>query len=427
MNKNLVAFFEYLEREKGIKRGVIVSAIEESLVAAIHKIKETAHVSVQVDPKTGEIEVSTEKEVVEKVSYPEEEISFEEAQTLVPDCQIGDYICIVTSPEELSRIAVQTARQVMTQRLLGAERTVIFEEYRHRVNEVVSGPVKKIRKDGAVIIDLGKVEAVMPFRFYSPVEKYHIGDRVSALLYEVRDTENGGAEVILSRTHPEFVAELFKNEVPELADGTIVIKKIVREAGYRTKLTLISEDPKVDPVGACVGVRGTRIKNIIRELHGEKIDIIPYSADTMTLLANALSPIQIKKYKIDEEDNTISIVVDDENYPAVLGKKGFNIRLIGSMVGKDLEVRRLSDYQKELVVERREFSLSTDPSLDEPLTAEEGYNQFVIDTLHSAGFVSKRNILAANPKDIADAANISIETVEALLEKIRKGRTKLIG
>ncbi|GAB4189289.1 MAG: transcription termination factor NusA [Simkaniaceae bacterium] len=426
MNKDLVAIFEYLEREKGIKREIVVSAIEDSLLAAARKSKGASNISVKVDPKTGEIELTTEKEVVEKVEYPEEEISVEEAQELVPDCHVGDYIRITTVPEDFGRIAAQTARQVISQKLRGAERDVIYEEYRHRLHEIVSGTIKRIGRGGALIVDLGKVEAVMPDRFYPRSEKYHIGERVSALLYEVRDTENGGAEVILSRTHPEFVAELFKNEVPELSDGVVEIRKIVREAGYRTKMTVSSDDPKVDPVGACVGVRGTRVKNIIRELNNEKIDIIPFSKDPIILLENALAPIQIRKYKIDEEEKIVSIVVEDEDYPAVLGKKGFNARLTGELIGLELEVKRMSEYHKTVTLERQQLALAEDPALDEPLKVE-GLSKFVIDSLISAGFDTPRKILAADPKELAKTAEISTEMVEDILEKIRKERIKSIG
>ncbi len=426
MNKDLVAIFEYLEREKGIKRDIVISAIEDSLLAAARKSKGAYNVSVKVDPKTGEIELITEKEVVETVEYPEEEISLEEAQELVVDCQIGDYIQITSATEDFGRIAAQTARQVISQKLRGAERDVIYEEYRHRLHEIVSGTIKRIGRGGTLVVDLGKVEAIMPYRFYPQTEKYHIGERVSALLYEVRDTENGGAEVILSRTHPEFVAELFKSEVPELSDNLVKIRKIVREAGYRTKMTVSSDDPKIDAVGACVGVRGTRVKNIIRELNNEKIDIIPYSPDQVTLLENALSPMQIRKYNFDEEEQIISIVVEDEDYPAVLGKKGFNARLTGELIGLELEVKRMSEYLKTVTLERQQLALSEDATLDEPLKIE-GLSKFVVDSLISAGFDTPRKILSTDAQEIAEKAGISKEKVEEILEKIRKERITSIG
>ena len=321
MNKDLVAIFEYLEREKGIKREVIIGAIEESLLAAARKsIKGMINVSVHIHPKTGNIDVIAQKEVVDKVTIPEEEITLEDARVLNPNAEMGDWVDIAVTPRDFGRVAAQTARQIISQKIRSAEKDVIYEEYRHRVGEIISGAVKRVIRGATLIVDLGKVEAVLPDRYYPKTEKYNVGDRVQALLYEVRDTENGGAEVILSRSHPEFVSHLFSQVVPEINDGTVTIERIVRDAGYRTKLAVKSTDPKVDPVGACVGVRGTRVKNIIRELNNEKIDIIPYSNDTVTLLQNALAPIEIKKINESEDGNTISIVVDDEQYPAALGK-----------------------------------------------------------------------------------------------------------
>ena len=288
MNKDLVAIFEYLEREKGIKRDVVISAIEESLYVAARKSIHGGliNVSVQVNPKTGDINVTAQKEVVELVTIPEEEISLAEARVLHPDCELGQWVDISVIPQDFGRIAAHTAGQIISQKLRHAERDVIYEEYRHRINEIVSGTVKKVIREATLIIDLGKVEAILPSRFYPKTEVYKVGDRVQALLFEVRDTENGGAEVVLSRSHPEFVAQLFSQEVPEIADDIIVIEKIVRAAGYRTKIAVSSQDPKVDPVGACVGVRGNRVKNIIRELNNEKIDIIPFSSNTTTLLSS---------------------------------------------------------------------------------------------------------------------------------------------
>ena len=285
MNKDLVAIFEYLEREKGIKRDIIISAIEEALRAAARKsVKDLLNVSVTINSKTGSVDVTAQKEVVDAVTISDEEISLEDARVLYPDCELGQWIDLTVTPADFGRIAAQTARQIIAQKLKGAERDVIYEEYRHRINEIISGTVKRVVRGATLIVDLGKVEGILPDRFYPKVEKYNVGDRVQALLYEVKDTENGGAEVVLSRSHPEFVEQLFLMEVPELKDGTITIERIVRDAGYRTKIAVSSSDFKVDPVGACVGVRGTRVKNIIRELNNEKIDIMPYSDDPVKLL-----------------------------------------------------------------------------------------------------------------------------------------------
>lgn len=422
MNKDLVAIFEYLEREKGIKRDIIISAVEEALRAAARKsIKGLINVSVKINPKTGIIDVIAQKEVVDKVTIPEEEISLEDAQVINPYCEIGQWVDITVTPEDFGRIAAQTARQVMSQKLKSAERDVIYEEYRHRAGEIISGTVKRTIRGATLIVDLGKVEGILPDRFYPKTEKYNVGDRVQALLLEVRDTENGGAEVILSRSHPEFVAQLFKMEVPELNDGTITIEKIVREAGYRTKLAVTSSDSKVDPVGACVGVRGTRVKNIIRELNNEKIDIMPYSEDPLQLLQNALAPVEIKRYNVDKETSSITIIVEDENYPTVLGKRGLNTRLNGELIDMDLHVQKMSDYKAAMSVQRSQLAASDDPTLDESL-AIEGVSNLIIENLASAGYDTLRKVLNSTPEQLATVPGISVEMADKILEQIRKKR-----
>lgn len=424
MNKDLIAIFEYLEREKGIKRETIIDAIEESLqVAARKSLKGVGLVSVVIDPKQGTIDVTAEKEVVENIEYPEEEILLEEARELAPDCEMGDFIQVPIPPVDLGRIAAQTARQVIAQKLRSAERDVIYEEYRHRLHEIVSGTVKRVVRGATLIVDLGKVEAILPERFYPKVEKYHVGDHIQALIWEVRDTENGGAEVVLSRSHPEMVEQLFKQEVPELMDKTVGIKKIVREAGYRTKLAVYSNDPRVDPLGACVGVRGMRVKNIIRELNNEKIDIVIFTEDTVQLLYALLHPIEPKKLNYDQENGRISLVVEDEDYPIVIGKRGMNARLNAALVGAELDVKKMTEYQEELSFERQQIQLEESPELDDELNAIEGINQFVIDSLKEAGFDTPRKILNVSSKELSNETGISVEMADNLIDKLRKIRT----
>ncbi|NDD57754.1 MAG: transcription termination/antitermination protein NusA [Chlamydiae bacterium] len=422
MNKDLVAVFEYLEREKGIKRDVIINAVEEALRAAARKsVKGYINVSVKINAKTGNIDVIAQKEVVDKVMIPDEEISLEDAQLINPFCEMGQWIDINVTPEDFGRIAAQTARQIISQKLKSAERDVIYEEYRHRAGEIISGTVKRTIRGATLIVDLGKVEGILPERFYPKVEKYNVGERVQALLLEVKDTDNGGAEVVLSRSHPNFVAQLFKMEVPEINDGTIIIEKIVREAGYRTKLAVSSTDSKVDPVGACVGVRGGRVKNIIRELNNEKIDIMPFSEDSLQLLQNALAPIEIKKYQIDKEARSISIIVEDESYPTVLGKRGQNARLNGSLIDMDLHVQKMSDYKAMMSQQISQLAASDDPSLDEPI-AVEGVSSLIVDNLSSAGYDTYRKVLNSSPEQLSQIPGISAEMADKILDQIRKTR-----
>ncbi|MBN1914690.1 MAG: transcription termination/antitermination protein NusA [Parachlamydiales bacterium] len=401
MNKDLIAIFEYLEREKGIKRELVVQAIKEAVIAAAEKsLHNSGNVNVYIDEKTGDLDVFVEKTIVSQVNDPNTEISLNDAKELAAESQLGQRIELSVNPSFFGRIAAKTARQLITQRIKGAERDVIYEEFRHRLHEIVSGKIKRFARGRTMIVDLGKVEAILFDRNYPITEKYQVGDRVQALLWEVRDTDIGGAEVILTRSHPEFVAALFQQEVPELEDGLVTIEKTVREAGYRTKIAVASHDPKVDPVGTCVGVRGTRIKNIIREIHNEKIDVIPYSEDPIQLLHNALEPIEVKRLK--STDEGITLIINDEDYPTVIGKKGQNARLLSRLIEKEITIQKISDYQKLVTVQMAELGDSNDPDLDAPLHLE-GMSSLIVESLKSAGYDTLRKILQAKPIDLMAA------------------------
>lgn len=399
MNKDLVAIFEYLEREKGIKREIVIEAIEDSLRAAARKsMKGGEKVDVHIHPKTGEIDVFVRKTIVKVVENSEEEISIEDAKVLAPDCSVGQRLEISIPPQEFGRIAAQTARQIISQKLKGAEKDVIYEEYRHRVGEIISGTVKRTDRRRNIIVDLGKVEAILPERNLPREENPHIGERLQALLLEVRDTDSGGAEVILSRAHAGFVKALFEMEVPELSDEVITIEKIVREPGYRTKLAVSSSDNRVDPVGTCVGVRGTRIKNIIREINNEKIDVIPYADEMVQLLQNALFPIQIQRLKVNDK---VTAVVIDDDYPMAIGKKGMNARLIAKLIEKEIDFQKLSEYKKLVTIQMAELSDSDNPKLDEPLKIE-GLSSLLVEGLISAGYDTIRKVLVVPPEELME-------------------------
>jgi len=421
MNKDLIAIFEYLEREKGIKREIVINAISDSLRAAARKsVKGLGEkVTVEINPKTGEIEVFTQKKIVEKVTNPMDEISIEEAKNLESECQVGQWLEISITPQDFGRIAAQAARQVITQKLRGAERDVIYEEYRHRAGELISGTVKRFIRGRTIVVDLGKVEAILPERNYPKLERYNVGEKVQALLLEVRDTDNGGAEVILTRSHPEFVEQLFIQEVPELHDKTVSIEKIVRDPGYRTKLAVRSYDPKVDPVGTCVGVRGTRIKNIIRELNNEKIDVVPFSDDQIQLLQNLLAPTEMRKMKV--YDDRIWMVVMDEDYPTVIGKKGMNARLIGQMIGKEIDVQKISEYQKLLSIQMAELADTPETAFDERLKIE-GVSGLINESLVGAGYDTMRKFMQAPPAEVpAKVPGVNYyDLADKILEQIRK-------
>lgn len=423
MNKDLVAIFEYLEREKGIKREIVVDAIQESLLIAAKKsIHGASNVSVTIHSKTGAIDVFCDKEIVDKVKNPVQEISLKQAHETHPDAVMGEIITVAITPKDFGRIAAQKARQIIGQKLRGAERDVIYEEYRHRINQLISGTLKRIGRNNVLIVDLGKVEGVLPPKNYPRTENYQVGDKVLALLLEVRDTEMGGAEVVLSRTHPEFVRQLFLQEVPEINDNTVSIEKIVREPGYRTKVIVRSADPKVDPVGACIGMRGIRVKNIIRELNNEKIDIISYSQDPYEQLEKALDPIQIRHAVVSDDGTHMLIVVDDDSFANAIGKKGYNVRLLGQLVGINLEVRKLSDHQRLEAIERANLVTSEEPWLDEPLSQIEGLSSLLIDQIINAGFDTPRKLLVASPEQLAAIPGISADRAGKLLEQVRKAK-----
>lgn len=420
MNKDLVAIFDYLEKEKGIHRSVIINAIESALKIAVKKtLRDDANVSVHINSRTGDIEVFCEKEIVDVCHNTSTEISLDKAQEYDPDCQIGQYMDVPFVSEHFGRIAAHAARQIIGQKLRCAERNVIYEEYRHRINEILSGVVKRFSKGANLIVDLGKVEGILPSRFYPKNEKYKIGDKIYALLYEVQESDNGGAEVVLSRSHPEFVKQLFLQEVPEMEDGSVEIVKIVREAGYRTKLVVRSSDIKTDPVGAFVGMRGSRIKNVIRELNDEKIDIVNYSSDPVTLLQNLLDPIEIQKIAVIESDKVIAIVVQDADYATVIGKRGINARLISQILDYEIEVQRLSEYNKLLEIHRLQIAELENPQLDQPLEIE-GLSKLVTQNLVQAGYETIRKVLLASAKDLAEVPGISIELAYKILEQVSK-------
>lgn len=406
MNRELQAIFEHLETEKGIKKKVIIDAILESLQAAIRKSVSGLGENCfpEFNSETYEFEVYRIRKVVEKVEKPLEEISLEDARLHNPDFNIGDTVELQVPAKDFGRIAAQTARQVIAQKLKGAERDVIMADYNNRKEKIISGTVKRFIRGRTMIVDIGKVEAKIPDTHYPKTERYNVGDKVTALLLEVASTENGGAEVILSRTHPDFVVALYEQEVHELKDDIVEIVEIARDAGYRTKIAVRSNDPKVDPVGACVGSKGVRIRSIITELNNEKIDVVPWSADPITFLDNLLgrsavpnAKSMIRKIK-SCDDEKVSIVVCDEDFAIAVGKKGMNARLIGRMLGRELEIQKLSEYQALLSIQMSELAALEDPSLDEPIKIED-VPGLKIESLIQGGFDTLRKFMEADPDE----------------------------
>ncbi len=332
MNAELLAVLEYWEREKGISRDVLVRAVEEALVSAARRaVGPARELRCSIDPKTGTIKAFARLIVSDKVISKHDQISVNEARRLKADATIGDEVEVEVTPADFGRIAAQNARQAVMQQLRRAEKQLILEEFKDRVGDIVSGVVRRFERSD-VVVDLGRYEALLPNRERVPTEEYQTGERVRAYVKAVETTIHG-PEIILSRADPQFVIKLFQLEVAEISDGTIEVKAIAREPGYRTKLAVYSRDHKVDPVGACVGLRGQRVKNIVRELNNEKVDIIPWSSDIRTYAAAALSPAKLKAFEVDEPNKRIKILVSTDQLSLAIGRRGQNARLTSKLTG----------------------------------------------------------------------------------------------
>ena len=339
MTNELLALFEYYEKEKGIERHTMVEALESALLSASRKsIGPARELKIQINPDTGEIKAKATLVVVDRVQAPYDEIDIFTARKLKPDAQPDDELEVDVTPKNFGRIAAQTAKQAMMQRLRQAEKEMIYDEFKDRAGDIVSGVVRRFERSD-VMIDLGKFEGVMPSRERVTTEDYNVGDRIRAYVVAV---ENGprGPEIILSRSHPNFVRRLFESEVSEINDRTVEIRGLAREAGYRTKVAVYSSDEKVDPVGACVGLRGARVKNIVRELNNEKVDIIRWSDNIREFVEDALKPAKIRTIDLNEEENRVRVTVDEEELSKAIGRRGQNARLTSRLIGWDVQVEK---------------------------------------------------------------------------------------
>jgi N utilization substance protein A len=326
MNGELMAAVEYFHREKGIDREVLFQAVESALLQASKKsVGPARDLRIEIDRKTGQIRALAKLLVVEHVTAQHDEITLPDAKRINPNVQLGESVETEVTPQNFGRIAAQTAKQAMLQRIRQVEKDMVFEEFKGRAGDIVSGTVRRFERSD-VIVDLGRIEGVMPSRERVPTEEYQPGDRIRAFILSVNNALHG-AEIVLSRSHPDFVKKLFALEVSEIADKTVEIKAIAREAGYRTKIAVVSHDKKVDPVGACVGMRGMRVKNIVRELSGEKIDIIRWDPNVRQFVSNALAPAKLKNLVLDEVKQAVRIIVDADQLSLAIGKKGQNARL----------------------------------------------------------------------------------------------------
>ncbi|MFO0732378.1 MAG: transcription termination factor NusA [Nitrospiraceae bacterium] len=346
MNRELIAVIDEIGRQKGIDKARVIGAIESALqTAAKKRFGQAENIQVEIDPKTGEISVVSTKVIVDTVTNPKAEISLKEAREYDEGAEIGDEIGSLIEMDELGRIAAQTAKQVIFQKVREAEWEAVQKEYSTRQGDLVNGIILGMERRN-FLVDLGKTEAVLPIQEQIPRETYRRGDRVKALLLEVRRTPKD-VQVVLSHSHPQFVAKLVELEVPEVGEKIVEIKSIVREPGDRTKIAVSSRDKAVDPVGACVGIKGSRVQAVVRELRGEKIDIITWTQDPRVFIAEALNPATIEKVGIDEEKKSALVVVADSQLSLAIGKNGQNVRLAARLTGWKIDIISATEYEKE--------------------------------------------------------------------------------
>jgi N utilization substance protein A len=379
MKKEMFLLIDQLGREKGIPEDVLLEAIESALLSAARKKYADKNVAMRLDPKAGTIELFESKSVVEEVTSEIEEISLEDAKEIDPEAEDGDVIETPLDFKGFGRIAAQTAKQVIFQRVREAERDVIYKEFKDKVGQVVSGTVMRKEKN-VYFINIGKTEAALPQRNALPGENLKRGDLIRAYIEDI-DPTSKGPMIHLSRSDSRLVSALFSMEVPEISEGLVVIKQVVREPGERTKLAVYSTNPSIDPVGACVGMKGTRVQSIVRELRGERIDIIPWTDDLRMLIARALSPASIERVGIVEDEKTAMVVVSDQQLSIAIGRKGQNVRLAMKLTGWDIDILSETEYSKikmeeaetafgETIKEPVEEPSVEEPSVEEPSVEE---------------------------------------------------------
>jgi len=365
-----------LAAEKNLPREVVLEAVEAALVSAFRKDNFAANqnISVKINPNTGEIAVFAQKMVVEKVTDPRRELSLSEARKIKKDAQLGELIEIEATPQNAGRIAAQTAKQVVLQRLREAEREMVFEEFADREGEIATGIVQRIEPK-QIFLDLGRTEGILPSTEQVRTERYRVGQRLKVYLMEVHRT-NRGPQVVVSRTHRNLLRRLIELEVPEIRSGAVELKSVAREAGYRSKIAVAARQPGVDPIGSCVGQRGIRIQNIVNELNGEKIDIVEWHPDPATFIANALSPAQVVSVEINEKEKTATVVVPDRQLSLAIGKEGQNARLVAKLTGWRIDIKSASaaEAEKAAVEEKApppaEEALVEQQEPEEPVVAE---------------------------------------------------------
>ena len=414
MSNIILQTIEQISKEKNIDPKIIITALEDAMVAASRKFYRTNEdISARFDQETGMLEIFAVKRVVENVEDPSLEISLEEAREIDPSLGIDDTVELPKPTDVLGRIAAQTAKQVILQKVRDAERQNIFNDYSQKVGELITGVVKRFEGPD-IIVDVGKTEAMLPLREQSRAEAYKQGERIRTVIVKVLPIAKG-PQVILSRTDPQMLVRLFEIEIPEIYDGTILVKNAVREPGDRAKIAVASTDRDVDPVGACVGMKGSRINSIIRELRGEKIDIVQWSEDAAQFAANALSPAKISKVLIlDAAERRMEVIVEEKQQSLAIGKKGQNVRLASKLIGWQIDVK--SEEQKKMEVLSVMESLTSSST---PLTELEGISERLVEKMREAGIENVERILELGIDKLQEIPGIGEKTAAKIMEAAR--------
>jgi N utilization substance protein A len=412
----LLQIADAVAREKAIDRKIVLGAMEDAIAkAARSRYGSETEVRAEIDPKSGELHLSRHMLVVETVENPAMQISLEDARRRHPAAQIGDTIADPLPPLEYGRIAAQSAKQVIVQKVREAERDRQYDEYKDRIGDIVNGIVKRVEY-GNVVVDLGRGEAIVRRDEMLPREVFRNGDRIRAYIYDVR-REQRGPQIFLSRTHPQFMSKLFTQEVPEIYDGIVEVKAVARDPGSRAKIAVVSRDSSVDPVGACVGMRGSRVQAVVNELQGEKIDIIPWSQDIATFVVNALAPAEVAKVVLDEERERIEVVVPDQQLSLAIGRRGQNVRLASQLTGWDIDI--LTE-QEESERRQAEFENRTRMFVD-TLNVDEVIGQL----LASEGFNSVEELAMVDVKEIAGIEGFDEDTAAELQNRASEYLAKI--
>ncbi|MDA0712770.1 MAG: transcription termination factor NusA [bacterium] len=408
---NLTAVIEQVGKEKNIDKEVLVSALEAAMLSAARKkLGPHADLEARFNEEVGEVEVYEFKQIVEGETHSGNEISFADAMKLDAELSkdaIGEDLGIKLDSKEFGRIAAQNAKQIIIQRVREAERMMIYDEYKDRKDELVTGTIRRFER-GAIIVDLGRAEAVIPTREQINKENVRIGDRIVAYVFDVLEISRG-AQIVLSRTHPNLVVRLFEQEVPEIADGIVTIEGAAREAGFRTKIAVLSKDSDVDPVGACVGMKGSRVQAVVQELRGEKIDIVPFDRDEARFVCNALAPAEVTRVLVNETEHSMQIVVPDDQLSLAIGRRGQNVRLAAELTGWKIDI----NSETKVAEEREQVGVS--------LSRIEGLTEFQIQTLYNHGFRSLKDVSNANESLLSGLPGIDAE----LAAKLKTGAVKL--